>query len=115
MTHAAFLPMTASPEFIAAHSKKPNLSKTEYGFCDGDEEFTFIYCGHDRRSPNYGELHIRPPEGLHIGLNVGNIFQAAQDLYNFTKLVAAGHLTKEGFVDAAKRVLEANRLPEHNR
>lgn len=90
--------------------RKPSLSKTEYGFCDGDEQFTFLYCGNDRRSLNYGELHIRPPEGLSIGLNVGRIFQSAPDLLEFAKLVAAGHLSREGFIEAAKTVLERNRL-----
>lgn len=61
-----------------------------------------------------GEFHIRPPAGLTIGLNVGRVFQSAYDLLNFAQLVAAGHLTKEGFVDAAKRVLERNHLPVHN-
>lgn len=103
-------PLAGIPDSI----KKPSLSKTEYGFCDGDEEFTFIFCGSDRRSLTPGEFHIRPPAGLTIGLNVGRVFQSAYDLLNFAQLVAAGHLTKEGFVDAAKRVLERNHLPEHN-
>lgn len=37
-------------------------------------------------------------------------WNAHDDLVQFAELVAAGHLTKEGFIDAAKRTLERNNL-----
>ena len=57
-------------------NNEPSLSKTEHGFCDGDEDFTFVFHTMSQ-GQHHGELHIKPPAGLRIGLNVGRIFEAA--------------------------------------
>ena len=37
------------------------------------------------------------------------LIAAAPEFYSFVKLVAAGHLTRDGFIDSAKRVLMKRR------
>lgn len=50
-----------------------------FGFVSNLEGCEFIFHTLDSRIGNEGELHIRPPEGMKIGLNVGKVLQNAYE------------------------------------